>query len=80
MNPAHRTSSYAIASLVCGLVGFASCPLVGVVAIGLYFPAMSEVYAGVCGGPSKGFAIAGLVMGIINVVITLMIVAFIATA
>jgi hypothetical protein len=69
-----RTSGFAIASFVCGILAvmLAACApmgLVGIVAIGLYFPAMKEVNSGSVGGSSKGFAIAGLVMGIIGAVL-----------
>ena len=80
-NAGARTSGFAIASFVCGLLAliFSACfPLgfLGVVAIALYFPSMKEVNAGTVGGSSKGFAVAGLVMGIIATVLGFTCLAF----
>lgn len=68
-----RTSGFAIASFVCGVLSLvlAACipfGLLGIVAIVLYFPAIKEVDRGTAGGPSRGFAIAGLVTGSIGTV------------
>lgn len=72
-----RTSGYAVGALVCGILSFVVCGLIGVVAIVLYFPAMNEVKAGKAGGPSKGFAIAGLVTGIIALGLTVLALGFV---
>jgi len=71
-----RTSVFAVVSFIVGLV---SVPLsfcapfgaIGVVAIVLFFPAIGEVKRGAAGGPSTGFAIAGLILGIISTLLSL---------
>lgn len=73
---AKRTSLFAIATFVIGLV---SVPLavcvpafaVGFIAIALYFPAMGEVKRGSAGGPSAALAIAGLILGILSTLLSI---------
>lgn len=70
-NAPQVTSGFAIASFVCGLLSlpFSMCVpfgFLGVVAIVLYFPAMKAVASGRAGGATRGFAIAGLVTGLIS--------------
>lgn len=76
-NSGGRTSGYATASLVCGILGLFACGLLAFIAIALYFPAMKELRSGAAAGQTQGFAIAGLVMGIISSTVTILIIVLI---
>jgi len=74
------TSGYATASLICGILSFVICAVLGVVAIVLYFPAMNDVRSGRAGGPSKSFAIAGLVLGLASIAINIIVIGVLVLA
>ena len=81
MSEGVKTSSYAIASLVCGI--FSLCclsPLTGVPAIILGILALSPIKKGVYTG--KGIAISGIITGIIGIILSILmlkIVSYIGT-
>lgn len=69
MNGESTTSGKAIGSLVCGIIGFFICGLIlGIVAIVLGKQAMGEIdtSGGAIGG--RGLALAGIIMGVIDLV------------
>jgi len=63
-----RNDNGAVASLVCGIVGIACIPLVGIVALVLGLKARNRIDAseGELGG--RGMATAGIVLGILAIV------------
>jgi hypothetical protein len=67
--PAQRTSGYAIASLVCGILGFLVLPIVlSILAIVFSRSAESEIRRDPAVG-GEGYARAGFVLGVIGLVI-----------
>ncbi|MCF7789048.1 MAG: DUF4190 domain-containing protein [Prosthecobacter sp.] len=72
--PPQGTSGLAIASLVCGILGFLTLGLAGLPAVITGHLAISRIRksAGALGG--QGLAIAGLIMGYLGIVLTIMIV------
>jgi hypothetical protein len=67
--PTQRTSGYAVASLVCGILGFLVLPIVlSILAIVFSRSAESEIRRDPAVG-GEGFARAGFVLGVIGLVI-----------
>jgi Domain of unknown function (DUF4190) len=70
---AERTSGYAIASLVLGIVGFFALPIVAsILAIVFGHKAREEIRNGTASG--DGFATAGIVLGWVGVVVGVLLV------
>ena len=70
---AQSANGYAIAALVCGIVGVCSC---GIYSLGI--PSLVAIILGAVGKKkpgSRGLAIAGLVLGIIGLAIGLLVIA-----
>jgi hypothetical protein len=70
--PGLPISSWAIASLIFGVLGMCLPPL-GVLAILFYLPVSTHVRVGIAHPSSKGLATAGLILGIIAIVLTVVL-------
>lgn len=68
-SPVRETSGLAIASLVCGILGFLTCGLTGIAAVITGHLAMSSIKRGNGAIEGKGMALAGLITGYISVFI-----------
>lgn len=66
-----RTSATAITSLVLGILGVLLCGLVAPIAIVLGVMGLREAQRGECAPPSRGLAIAGLVLGVVGTLVTI---------
>lgn len=67
--PMKQTSGLAIASLVCGILGFLTCGLTGIAAIVTGHIAMSSIKRGNGTLEGKGMALAGLITGYFSFII-----------
>ncbi len=89
--PAQRSSGMAVASMVLGIISVVFAPggmccvcltglggITGLLAVAFYFPAVSAVRAGKAPEGSRKMALAGLICGIIGLVLTLVFVVFFA--
>lgn len=65
------SSSTAVTCMVLGIVGIVACGLLGPFAIWLYYKARDEVATGKAPQSSMGMATAGLVLGWITTILTL---------
>lgn len=76
-----QPSSYAIASLVLGILGFVMLPIIGSI-LAIVFSGMAEKEIAASGGTigGKGFADAGRVLGIIGLVLGVIVIALIIIA
>ncbi|MFN3167240.1 MAG: DUF4190 domain-containing protein [Phycisphaeraceae bacterium] len=72
------TSTNALISMILGIVGIAACGLVGPFAIWLYYRAKEDVRRGVAAPSSMGMAKAGLILGWVSTVLTVLVVVFYA--
>jgi hypothetical protein len=63
MVPARTTNGLAIASLVCGVAGFAVCGLISIAAIPLGLIALRQIRDSDGQEEGRGFAIAGISIG-----------------
>lgn len=77
--PALPTAGSSIASLICGILSIPCCMawgvpglLLGIAAIILSRRANASVQQGTAGGSTKGLALAGLICGIVGVVLGLL--------
>ncbi len=72
--PTKRTNGFAITALVLGLIGLLILgPLMGILAI--IFGAVGMGFANKNGGVGKGLAVAGLVLGICDILVFIVLIA-----
>lgn len=67
--PVRRTSGLAIASLICGILGFLTCGLTGIAGVITGHLALSSIKRANGDLEGKGMAIAGLITGYLSVLI-----------
>jgi len=73
-----RTSQLALWSMILGIASIAICAVFGPIAIILAVLARKDLEDPTCSVSSRGFAMAGLVLGIISTVLTAVVVALLA--
>jgi hypothetical protein len=76
--PGRRTNSLAIASLCCGIGQIIAGAIAGIVAIVLGMVALRQIRE--TGQDGRGMAVAGIVLGIVGILLTVLLVIVIVAA